>query len=265
MDYKKINKDSWNKRTALHFTSEFYAVKEFIKGGSSLNSIELDLLGDLTDKKVLHLQCHFGQDTISLERLGATVTGVDLSNAAIDKATELAQKTNSNARFICCDLYDLPQHLDEQFDLVFTSYGTIGWLPDIEQWANIVAQFTKSGGRFVMAEFHPVVWMFDDDFKEVKYNYFNDGPIVESLDGTYAQKDADLTTDYVTWNHSLSSVIQALINKEFTINTLQEFDYSPYDCFSHTIEFESKKFRIKNMDRKLPMVYAFNATLDKKS
>ncbi|MEP2937323.1 MAG: class I SAM-dependent methyltransferase [Gilvibacter sp.] len=260
MDYKKINKDSWNKRTAHHFDSDFYGVKDFIEGGTSLMSIELGLLGDLTGKKVLHLQCHFGQDTISLERMGATVTGVDLSDAAIEKARELAFKTKSDARFICCDIYDLPEHLNEQFDLVFTSYGTIGWLPDINRWATIVSQFTKPNGNFVMAEFHPVVWMFDDDFTHVKYNYFNDGPIVESLEGTYAQKDADLTADYVTWNHSMSSVLQALIDQGLTINVLQEFDYSPYDCFSHTVAFEPKKFRIKNMEDKLPMVYAFKAT-----
>lgn len=259
MDYKKINKESWNKRTAVHYDSDFYRVEQFIKGGTSLNSIELDLLGDLTGKKVLHLQCHFGQDTISLERMGAIVTGVDLSDAAITKAQELAQKTGSNARFICCDIFDLPQHLDAQFDLVFTSYGTIGWLPDINRWAGIVQRYTQPNGRFVMAEFHPVVWMFDDDFNQVKYNYFNDGPIVESLDGTYAKKDADLTAQYVTWNHSMSSVIQALIDQGFSIEALQEFDYSPYDCFSRTVQFEPNKFRIKHMQDKIPMVYALKA------
>lgn len=260
MDYKKINKDSWNKRTALHYDSDFYNVKDFIKGGSSLNSIELPLLGNLEGKKVLHLQCHFGQDTISLERLGAQVTGVDLSDAAIAKANELAKATNSKARFICCDLFELPDYLDETFDLVFTSYGTIGWLPDINKWAAIVSHYTKTSGRFVMAEFHPAVWMFDDSFSHVKYSYFNDGPILETLEGTYAKKDANLSAEYVTWNHALSEVLTALLDQEFNLEAFKEFDYSPYDCFDNTVEFEPNKFRIKTMDNKLPMVYAFAAS-----
>ena len=101
---------------------------EFLQGKSSLNDIELELLGDITGKKVLHLQCHFGQDTISLGRMGADVTGMDLSDKAIEKARELSATLSVPARFICCDVYSLPKHLDEQFDIVFTSYGTIGWL-----------------------------------------------------------------------------------------------------------------------------------------
>jgi 2-polyprenyl-3-methyl-5-hydroxy-6-metoxy-1,4-benzoquinol methylase len=111
----------------IHYDSEFYDIKAFISGQSSLNQIELELLGDIRGKTILHLQCHFGQDTISLDRLGAHVIGVDLSDKAIEKANELTRITNSSAKFICCDIYDLPNHLHEPFDIVFTSYGTIGW------------------------------------------------------------------------------------------------------------------------------------------
>src|SRR5690606_20725019 len=121
---------------------------------------------NLKDKKVLHLQCHFGQDSISLARLGASVVGVDLSDKAIEQAQHIAQELNADARFICCDIYDLPKHLNEQFDIVFTSYGTIGWLPDLDKWASVIHHFLKPGGQFIFAEFHPVVWMFDNDFKE---------------------------------------------------------------------------------------------------
>ena len=171
-NYININRESWNNKTEIHLKSEFYDVDNFIKGQTSLNSIELDLLGDISGKSILHLQCHFGQDSISLSRLGAKVTGVDLSDKAIESAKKFAKETNADATFICCDIYDLSNHLDQQFDIVFTSYGTIGWLPDLDKWAKIVSKFLKPNGQFVFAEFHPVVWMFDDNFENIKYNTY---------------------------------------------------------------------------------------------
>jgi SAM-dependent methyltransferase len=256
IDYLKINKDSWNKRTAHHVESEFYDVKSFLAGSTSLNSIELELLGELKDKSILHLQCHFGQDSISLSRLGAEVVGVDLSNEAIETANKLAKETNAKAQFICCDIYDLPKHLDQEFDIVFTSYGTIGWLPDLDKWAAVISKFLKPNGKFVFVEFHPVVWMFDDNFEKVGYNYFNTGPIVETETGTYADRSADLNQEYVCWNHSMSEVVSSLIQNQLTINSFEEYDYSPYDCFQHTVEFEPRKFRIKHLGNKIPMVYS---------
>jgi SAM-dependent methyltransferase len=258
-NYLEINRKSWNNRTETHLKSEFYDLENFINGKSSLNSIELDLLGDLSGKSILHLQCHFGQDSISLSRLGANVTGVDLSDKAIESAKEIAKKTNSNAKFICCDIYDLPKNLDQQFDIVFTSYGTIGWLPDLDKWAKIVSSYLKPNGRFVMVEFHPVVWMFDDDFVKIKYNYFNSGAILESETGTYADKTADISQEYVMWNHSFSEVLNNLIKNGLEINLLNEYDYSPYNCFNKTIEFEPKKFRIEHLENKIPMVYSIVA------
>src|SRR5690606_12920458 len=192
-NYIEINRQSWNNRTDTHLKSEFYDLDGFLKGKTSLNEIELNLLGDLKAKAILHLQCHFGQDTISLSRLGAEVTGVDLSDKAIESAKQIAMDVNSSAKFICCDIYDLPNHLDEKFDIVFTSYGTIGWLPDLHRWAKIVSQFLKPNGQFVFVEFHPVVWMFDDDFGKISYRYFNSGAIIETEIGTYADKEADIT------------------------------------------------------------------------
>ncbi len=107
-NYLEINKNSWNKRTEIHITSEFYDVEGFIKGKSSLNEIELGIFPDLKGKKILHLQCHFGQDSISLSRMGAKVTGIDLSDKAIESAIELNKTCNTDAEFICCDIYDLP-------------------------------------------------------------------------------------------------------------------------------------------------------------
>lgn len=255
-NYAEINKSSWNKRTEVHFDSDFYDNKTFIAGRNSLNAIELEYLKNIKGKSVLHLQCHFGQDTISLNRMGASrAVGVDLSDKAIEKARELAISCNSSAEFICCNLYELPRHLNEQFDYVFTSYGTIGWLPDIEQWANLVSKYLKPGGKFVFAEFHPVVWMFDNDFSKIAYKYSKAEAIIDE-EGTYTDGDEELTTRNISWNHGLAEVIGALLKSGLKLKDFKEYDYSPYDCFANVVEFEKGKYRIKGYDDKLPMVYS---------
>lgn len=258
-NYIEINRQSWNNRTDAHLKSEFYDLDGFLNGKNSLNEIELNLLGDINGKSILHLQCHFGQDTISLERLGATVTGVDLSDKAIESEKQIAHDTYSKATFICCDLYDLPNHLNEKFDIVYTSYGTIGWLPDLDKWGRIISNFLKENGKFVFVEFHPVVWMFDDNFDKIGYRYFNSGAIIETETGTYADKKADISQSYIMWNHGLGEVINSLISNGLEIETLDEFDYSPYNCFNKTVEFEPKKFRIEHLNNKIPMVYSIMA------
>lgn len=259
-NYIEINKSSWNKKTEFHLNSEFYDMKGFLNGKTSLNEIELKLLGDINGKRILHLQCHFGQDTISLARLGAKVTGIDLSDKAIETAKEISNKTSAAATFICCNIYDLPEHLNEQFDIVYSSYGTIGWLPDLDKWAQIISKFLKPTGKFIFVEFHPVVWMFDDNFEKIGYNYFNSGAIIETENGTYADKNAPITQDYVMWNHGISEVLNNLIKNGLTLNSFDEYDYSPYNCFNKTIEFEPKKFQIKHLENKIPMVYSLVAT-----
>jgi len=258
-NYIAINQQSWNNRLESHLKSDFYDVEGFLNGKSSMNSIELDLLGDVKGKSILHLQCHFGQDTLSLARMGAKVTGVDLSDKAIAEANNLAQKMNLEAEFICCDIYDLPNHLDKQFDIVFTSYGTVGWLPDLMKWGNIISRFLKPNGRFVFVEFHPVVWMFDDTFEKIAYNYFNTEAIVEILSGTYADPEAEINQSYVSWNHPISEVVNSLIKNGIGICSFDEFDYSPYNCFQKTVEIAPKKFRIGHLENKIPMVYAIEA------
>lgn len=258
-NYLNINRESWNKRTEVHIGSDFYDMESFLAGRSSLNAIELDLMGDVKGKKILHLQCHFGQDSISLARMGAEVVGVDLANKAIDHAHELAEKLNANARFICCDIYDLPDHLDEAFDIVFSSYGTIGWLPDLDKWAKIIHRSLKPGGRFIFVEFHPVVWMFDNDFKSIAYNYFKTDAIVESYSGTYADRNAAVTIKDVSWNHSLAEVFSGLLNAGLQLKCFEEFDYSPYPCFNAVTEYEPGKYRIGHLGNNIPMVYALVA------
>lgn len=259
-NYIEINKNLWNKKVAHHLESAFYDVPGFLAGNSSLKPIEIDLLGDISGKSLLHLQCHFGQDTISLARMGASTTGVDFSEAAIEKATELAQKTNADAQFICTDIYQLPEVLDKQYDIVFTSYGTIGWLPDMDKWAGVVSRFLKPGGKFIIVDFHPVVWMFDNEFSHIQYPYFNKEAIIETLSGTYADRNAPIQESEIGWNHPLTEILSALLAKGLSLQHFGEYDYSPYNCFSNMEEFEAGKFRIRHLENKIPIVYSIVAT-----
>lgn len=258
-NYLAINRHSWNTKTDTHITSDFYDVAGFLKGKSSLNDIELTLLGDLKGKSVLHLQCHFGQDSISLNRLGAAVTAVDFSDVAIHHARQLAKEANAVVNFICSDVYTLPEHLDEQFEIVFTSYGVIGWLPDLNKWGQVISTFLKPGGKLVFAEFHPFVWMYDSNFEKITYSYFNSGAIIETETGSYTDRTAEITATTVAWNHSLSEVMNSLIQNGLAIRSFDEYDYSPYNCFNKTIEYAPKKYRIAHLGEKIPMVYAISA------
>lgn len=259
LDYIAINRALWDKKTEYHTGSDFYKNNEFINGASSLNEIELQLLGDISGKSILHLQCHFGQDTLSLARMGAKATGVDLSGAAIKQARELNTLLKLDAEFIESDIYSLPDVLNQQFDIVFTSYGTIGWLPDVDKWASIIATSLKPQGRFIFADFHPVIWMYDDEIATLKYSYFNKGVIEETEAGTYADTDADINLKSLSWNHSIAEVLQALINTGLSITTFREYDYSPYACFKNTVEVEKGKFQIIGKEGIIPMVYALEA------
>lgn len=256
--YLALNRALWNSRTKHHLTSEFYAVDAFKAGRSSLNGIELSLLGDVAEQRILHLQCHFEQDTLSLARMGAHVTGVDLSDDAVAAARRLSQELKVPADFICCDVYDLPAHLPAgaQFDVVYTSYGVLCWLPDLTRWAAVVARCLRPGGRLVLVEFHPVIWMFDNDFKQLQYSYFNEGAIEEIETGTYAQRDAPISHPSVTWNHSLSEVIGSLLGQGLQLLSFDEYDYSPYNCFAHTVPTPEGNFHIGPLGTKTPLVYS---------
>lgn len=259
MDYKKVNKESWNNRVEVHVDSDFYNTPAFIAGKNSLKAPELALLGDVAGKSVLHLQCHFGQDSISFARMGAKVTGIDLSDAAIQQAKELNVQCGTNVEFIVSDVYDLPNHLDGQFDIVYTSYGTIGWLPDLDKWANVVNHFLKDGGKFVFAEFHPAVWMFDDDHNAVSHRYFTSEPIVETYSGTYAQPDSDLEVKAISWNHGLAEVITSLMDQGLSLSHFKEYDFAPYNCFNGMQEDGPDMYRISKFGNKLPLMYTLVA------
>lgn len=258
--YFEENRHLWNKRTAVHKDSSFYDVPSFLQGKSALNEIEIGELGEVKGKKILHLQCHFGMDSLSLVRLGADVTGVDLSDEAIEEAKNLSHRSRLPARFICCNVYDLEDHLQEQFDIVFTSYGVIGWLPDLSRWARLIASYLKPGGFFYMAEFHPVVWMLDEDFTHVKYFYNNHETIIVDSQGTYTDPQADIQGREYSWNHGLGEVLNALIKENLHLHFCNEYMYSPYPCFRNVIQGSDGNWRVLGLEDKIPMVYSVKAS-----
>jgi len=212
MDFQKAfetNKETWNKKVAVHAASDFYDVAGFKNGKSTLNKFDLKALGNVKDKRLLHLQCHFGLDTLSWSRMGAKCVGVDISDVAIKKAETLNKDLNLDAKFICCNVLDTSQHILETFDIVYTSYGVIGWLPDLKPWAKMIFERLKTGGVFYIAEFHPIAWMFDYTVSppKMKFGYQQNTAIYEEYEGTYADTESKMISKEYGWNHSLAEVI----------------------------------------------------------
>lgn len=261
--YFAANRELWNRRVAVHRDSSLYGVEEWKRGADSLNWIELGLLGDVRGKDLLHLQCHFGQDTLSLARRGARVTGVDFSPDAIRLGRSLAKELALPAEFVEANVYDLDRPgsplAGRAFDVVFSSYGVIGWLPDLEPWGRIIASALKPGGRFVFVEFHPIVWMFDDAFTRFQYSYFRRGVIETEAQGSYAAPDAPIGGKEYGWNHSLAEVITALLDAGLILERFEEHEDSPYGCFPGMAERTSGRFRMEKLDGLAPLVYSLVA------
>jgi SAM-dependent methyltransferase len=257
--YFAVNQEHWNRRVSIHQNSAFYDVEGFRNGNSTLNAVEREEVGSVDGKSMLHLQCHFGLDSMSWARAGAEVAGVDFSEDAIDLARELNRDAKTNTDFICCNVYDLKEKLNRDFDIVFTSYGVVGWLPDLDRWAEVVCRFVKRGGIFYMAEFHPVVWMFDEGFSKLSYSYFNRGVIEIEQSSTYADRDASFEGTEYSWNHPLGDVVNALISHGLKVEFVHEYDYSPYNCFPDMVEREKGKFYLKDYEGILPMMYSIKA------
>lgn len=263
MDHQRAfeaNRALWNARVPHHLASRMYDMDGFLAGRNSLTDVELDLLGAVESQRILHLQCHFGQDTLSLARMGAAVTGLDISDAALEEAARLAQQLGLSADWVLSNVVEHVPALDARFDTVFSSYGTIGWLPDLKPWAANIRRYLKPGGRFVFVEFHPAVWMFDNDFKEVAYSYFNREAIIEEEHGTYADRDAPLATTSYGWNHDLAEVLSALLAEGLRLDRFVELDGSPHNCFRNTVLGADGLYRVKGMEGRIPMVYGLSMT-----
>ena len=254
MSHLKTNRESWNQRVETHFNSKFYDVPGFLAGNTSLNDIELNSLTDVAGKTLLHLQCHFGLDSLSWARLGANVTGVDISDVAITKANDLQTKTGLNAKFVAADVYQFGLINQQQFDVVFTSYGAICWLPDLTQWAQVVASSLNTGGSFFMAEFHPVMDLISG------YSYFHNPDPDLSMEDTYTENADGSQHEFAVWSHPISDVLNALIEAGMQIEACHEYDYSPYNCFPNMQESHPGQFSILHEGQKVPVVYAVKAT-----
>lgn len=259
------NRSLWDGWTQIHLRAPSYDVDGFRKGRNALKPIELEEVGDVRGQSLLHLQCHFGLDTLSWTRLGAQVTGTDFSPRAIDAASSLASECGLDAKFVCCDLYDLPHHLKEQFDIVFTSYGVLTWLPDIVRWGQVVAHFLRPGGRFHIVEYHPVLNAFDphapEEAFEFKGSYFPRAePFHWTTRGSYADPDADFTHDGYEWPHTLGSIVSSLTDCGLRIEFLHEFPFCITECFPGLMRRDQKGWwHMIEHDGALPLMFSLKA------
>ncbi len=266
--YYDANQNMWDQFAKINVESQTYKTKEFLKGETALNSIELEELGDVRGKSLLHLQSHFGIDALSWAREGAKVTGVDFSTDGVSISQDLAKKAKIDARFIQSNIFDLPDILDEQFDIVFTSYGVLVWLHDLKRWAEIVAHFLKPGGTFYIAEFHPLLWTMDwdnpDDFKMARSYFSRDAPYEFDVDGSYAEshKKIEPQVDY-EWGHSMAEIISSIAEAGLRNQFLHEFNKSPFQQFSFLKKNEEDGYwYYDNPDVQLPLVFSLMATKD---
>lgn len=219
------NREAWNRmaapRRSLAKPPEFFA-----SGGCTLEDFELDLMGPVQGKRMLHLQCASGNETLSWAGQGATVVGVDISEVAIDIARDQAHASGLNAEFVAADVYELPSHiLSGSFDLVYSSWGVICWLPDIRQWAEVVAACLKPGGAFMLAEHHPLweITVLTDHGFNVTHSYFGrNTPLVGVGDTSKAPSGTPLQDDRVNFVWPVGDVVTALIQAGLTIRYLEE-------------------------------------------
>jgi 2-polyprenyl-3-methyl-5-hydroxy-6-metoxy-1,4-benzoquinol methylase len=191
-EFMESNRALWDEWTRIHVAGGFYDVASFKDGRrpNRLRAYEMEEVGDVSGKDLLHVQCHFGLDSLSWARLGARVTGVDYSEEAIAAARKLAEEIGIEATFIRSNVYDMAGNLATDFDIVYMSRGVLGWLPDLKKWASAVATVLRPGGLFYITEIHPVAQVFDDERSDglhLRHPYWEgDEPLVFPVRGSYA-------------------------------------------------------------------------------
>jgi SAM-dependent methyltransferase len=264
-EYTQANRELWNAWTRINAASDHYDVAGFRAGKSTLNSIEQDELGEVTGKSLLHLQCHFGLDTLSWARRGAQVTGIDFADESIALATALAAETGLGARFICADIYDLPNVLTETFDIVYTSGGVLFWLKDLDRWAEIVSHFVSPGGTFYLLELHPFINIFDNDPQvtgfNVRWPYFHTPqPVAAETQGTYADPSAEYHATEYSWSFGLGEVITAIIRAGLRIEYIHEFPRSTSKRFPFMVQGDDGWWRWPDPTNTMPLLFSIKAT-----
>ena len=263
------NRDNWDDRVPVHVASRSYDIPGFLAGRSTLEPFEVAEVGDVRGKSLLHLQCHFGMDTLSWARLGARVTGLDFSPNAIQAARKLAADAGIDARFVEANLYDAPTSLaGEQFDVVFTGIGALCWLPDVRRWAATVAACLAPGGVFYIREGHPVLWAADDEIPDprfvLRYPYFERAePTSWDESVTYTDNDEGIAiahTRTFEWNHGLGEIVTALIDAGLRIEFLHEFDFVEWQALPWMLRGDDGMWRLPPDHVPLPLTYSIRTT-----
>ncbi len=259
---------NWNERTPIHAASEFYDVASFKAGRITLTDIEIDEMGSVAGKSLLHLQCHFGMDTMSWARLGAAATGIDISDTAIELARELNRELGLGTRFLRSNVYDLPKVLHETFDIVYTAIGALCWLPDLYAWAHIAANHMKRGGMLYIFDGHPTSHIFEpihnsDGGHTLKpvHSYFSnpDGIFYDGGGHTYTGSETIESPSY-EWQHSMSDIVNAILEAGLKIEWLNEFAVSGYRAFPQMSRHDDGWWRLDDGHGTIPFLYSIKAT-----
>ena len=258
-EHLQANRAMWDERVPIHAGSDLYDVPGFLAGSSRLCDFEFAELGPVAGRSLLHLQCHFGLDTLSWARTGADVTGVDFSEPAIRVARDLAAETGLDARFEVCDVHQAASTLDRSFEIVYTGRGAICWLPDLRAWAAQIVDLLEPGGRFYMPEFHPFTDVFHDDRLEVTETYFDGGrPYRDETPGTYTDPDAETHHNTCfTWTHPVSDVITTLTRAGLTLESFHEHDFTVFPRFTTLQKApDGDVHRFPDGHPRLPLMYS---------
>jgi SAM-dependent methyltransferase len=272
-DSRAINLANWEERVPAHAASPDYALERFRTDPAHLSDVvrfDQPLLGEIAGLRGVHLQCHIGTDTLSLARLGASMTGLDFSPAALEQARTLAAETGAEIEYVQSDLYDAVSALGgARFDLVYTGIGAICWLPQIERWADVVVELLAPGGRLFMREGHPMLWTLEDVGNEgkvlVEYPYFeHEEPFVFTEGGTYVKTDAEFeTSETHTWNHALGEILTALLRRGMRITGFVEHDSVPWDGLPGLMErLDTGEHRLRDRPSRLAASYTLQAVKD---
>lgn len=286
-DYLTVNRANWDSRAPIHVKN--YGIDRLLADPTALSAVvafDVPRLGDISGLDVLHLQCHIGTDTLSLHRLGGRLTGLDFSSASLAEARWLAEQAGAPIDYVESDVYSAPEALaGQQFDLVFTGIGAIGWLPDIRRWAQVVAGLLRPGGRLFIREGHPVLWASvavrlgadpEDRVQQpsltaaggltvaLELPYFEDSePVIWNDDTTYAGDELVASPQTMEWNHGLSEVITALIDAGLRLTSLTEHDSVPWEALPGLMELgEDGEYRLKDRPNRLPASYTLTAVKD---
>jgi 2-polyprenyl-3-methyl-5-hydroxy-6-metoxy-1,4-benzoquinol methylase len=226
------NKKLWDELTDVHLKgSDIYPIDEFKNGLNTLKDIELQEVGNVNQKNLLHLQCHFGMDTLSWARLGANVVGVDFSEKAIHAAERFSREIGVDATFINSDIFSLPEKLNQKFDIVFASYGALYWIPDLEKWCKVASSFLNSGGFLYIIDSHPIQRFFEEnksakDLSEYNFSYFDTSSKFYESGTDYADLNYTSKSLEIGWHFTVSDLINAIAKSGLCISFFNEFPYS---------------------------------------